>query len=359
MIEIIAFFIFFILGLVLLFFGVKKLRPNISKTALIIEYIIFTVYLLANLFFFIIYILWGIPYYKSVERSGNDYELLASEHILPIAVFYILFLASLFLVWTKAWKLPPIVILLCNCFLIIGVYISGKTLIQGSMNKEESVSPLLPFLPAMNISLAFYFFFKLMISKREFVQNRVYKNKIFNTINQLLSKSIYFYIAVLVFAFPVYYLITLILILFGQDSDAMTKVFTETTTWVYSQKEHPPYLDDTGHYLCTVAACGQPNLVKPLFIGVRHQRKIIVNRQLQIANAFEEIIQVRFPKIHYFIRKNYDNYGYNLSKKINNSSLSNITYILMKPLEWAFLTFIYTVSLEPEKLIKKQYNQFL
>jgi hypothetical protein len=89
-------------------------------------------------------------------------KLLPSEYILPIAVFYVLFLISLLLVWTKAWKLPPIVILLCNCFLIIGVYISGKVLIQGSENKEDYASPRLSFLPAMNISLAFYFFFKFI-----------------------------------------------------------------------------------------------------------------------------------------------------------------------------------------------------
>lgn len=358
MIQGFAVFIALLIGLFLLFRGVKLLRPDVSKTTLTIEYIVFTIYFISNL----AYILWFLstkPYYERIDIVDTEYELLASNHILPLVIFYILFVVSLFLVWTRAWKLPPMIILLCNCFLLIGVCISCKIVIHGSANKEHGGSTfLLSILPVMNIVLAFYFFYKLMLTGQEFAQNKVYKNKILNKINQFLSESLYMYFGVLVFAFPIYYLITLILILFGQDQDAMTKVFTETTNWVFSQKEHPPYLDHQGHYLCTVAAHGKPNLVKPLFIGIRHQKKIIVNRQLQIANAFEEIIQVKFPNLHRFIRKNYDQYGYNLSQKINNPFFSNMTYILMKPLEWVFLTFIYTVSLEPEKLIKKQYNQF-
>lgn len=143
--------------------------------------------------------------------------------------------------------------------------------------------------------------------------------------------------------------------IFGQDYDAVVKGFTETTEWKFSQHDHPPYLDHRGHYLCTVAACGSPRLVKPLRWGKRGGRPIIVNRQLQIANAFEELIADFSPKLHHFLRTNYDKYGYNLSQKIKTPAASNITYLLMKPLEWFFLLCLYTFCLYPERKIERQY----
>lgn len=154
---------------------------------------------------------------------------------------------------------------------------------------------------------------------------------------------------------PVFVVVAIILILLGQDYDSLVKVYTETTTWVFSQKSHPPPLDHRGHYLCTVSACGTPRIVKPILIGKRHGRAIIVNRQLQIANAFEEMISDVSPKIHSVIRRNYDRYGYNLSLKINTEKRSNLTYLLMKPLEWLFLLFLYLCCEKPEKKIKNQY----
>ncbi|MCR5861220.1 hypothetical protein LRS05_03250 [Flavobacterium sp. J372] len=148
---------------------------------------------------------------------------------------------------------------------------------------------------------------------------------------------------------------TLVLIIFGQEPDSAIKVFTDTSLWRLSQQMHPPILNHNGHYLCTVAAKGNPKLVKPLAVGTRAGQKIIVNRQLQIANAFEELVGDISPACHKMIRKNYDRYGYNLSKKINTSIRSDITYILMKPLEWVFLITLYMFCNKPESKITKQY----
>ena len=109
--------------------------------------------------------------------------------------------------------------------------------------------------------------------------------------------------------------------LFGDDYDAVSKALTETTTWGFSQHDHPPHLPHQGHYLCTVAACGSPQLVKPLRWGIRGKQRIIVNRQLQIANAFEELIADLSPTLHRFIRKNYDRYGYASLKKSKPAGL--------------------------------------
>ena len=159
---------------------------------------------------------------------------------------------------------------------------------------------------------------------------------------------------------PIFIIITIILTLFGQHTDSLVKVFTDTATWHLSQKIHAPILphvDHGGHYLCTVAANGSPNIVKPIRYGKRGGKRIIVNRQLLVANAFESLLEDYLPKFHKVIRRNYDKYGLDLSRKINTPRLSNLTYILMKPLEWLFLVCLYLFDVNPEKRISIQYAE--
>jgi hypothetical protein len=119
---------------------------------------------------------------------------------------------------------------------------------------------------------------------------------------------------------------------------------------------NPLYLDHKGHYLCTVAVCGSPWIVKPLRLGRRHDREIVVNRQLLVANAFEELIQTGSPRLHKFIRGAYDQYGYPLSKHITSPARSNVTYLIMKPLEYFFVVILYLFFEKPEQKISQQYS---
>ncbi|WP_410479282.1 DUF6688 family protein [Pedobacter nototheniae] len=180
--------------------------------------------------------------------------------------------------------------------------------------------------------------FRLLIALAATEQK--YSNKTLATLNLFLANKCNSPLWIIIVTAPLLLLVTVILILFGQDSNSLIKVFTETTTWRFSQQMHPPILDHKGHYLCTVAASGNPKIVKPLRFGNRHGNTIIVNRQLLIANAFEEMVQDFSPRLHRFIRRNYDKYGYNLSKKINSEQMSNLTYLLMKPLEWGILNLL-------------------
>jgi len=68
-------------------------------------------------------------------------------------------------------------------------------------------------------------------------------------------------------------------------------------------------VEGDGHYLCTVSAKGHKNLVKLIRAGIRRGQRIPVNRQLLIANVFENILeQYMPPSIN--IRNFYDRYGY-------------------------------------------------
>lgn len=147
----------------------------------------------------------------------------------------------------------------------------------------------------------------------------------------------------------------IIFIITGQGWDAPIKAFTDTADWTFSMQTPPPPKEYSGHYLCTVAAGGHKNVVKPLRYGTRHGTTIIVNRQLCIANAFEDFIHEKMPVSHKHIRNFYDKYGFPLSKLITTPLKADIVYIIMKPLEWLFLLFLYTFDAKPEKRINRQY----
>ena len=162
--------------------------------------------------------------------------------------------------------------------------------------------------------------------------------------------------------FPVICLIPLtgllicICILFGQGPWGIIKAFTETSDWTYSTMISPPPKEYMGHYLCTVAVNGHEKLVKPTRLGIRQGVKIGVNRQLCVANAFEQVIEERTPRFHRLVRYIYDNYGYPLSKHITTKLRADIIYIVMKPLEWIFLAVLYLSDICPESRIAVQYT---
>ena len=148
----------------------------------------------------------------------------------------------------------------------------------------------------------------------------------------------------------------IIAVLIGQGLDAPIKAFTDTADWTFSQQIPPPPKEYEGHYLCTVAAGGHRKVVKPIRFGRRRGAVIVVNRQLCIANAFEESIAEKFPRFHKWIRHIYDTYGYPLSNIITTKARADVTYILMKPLEWIFLIYLYLTDSRPEIRINRQYR---
>lgn len=174
--------------------------------------------------------------------------------------------------------------------------------------------------------------------------------------NRLLSNSKYWPIAAFLLMWPLLGIIIAILMLFGQEPDSIIKAWTETADWNLSQKVGPQNLYYDEHYLCTVAAGGHEEVVKPLRLGVRHGHPVIVNRQLCIANAFEQVLEEKTPRFHKVVRGFYDKYGFPVAKLIKSRSIADIIYILMKPLEWMFLIVLYLVDVNPENRIAVQYT---
>lgn len=150
-----------------------------------------------------------------------------------------------------------------------------------------------------------------------------------------------------------------LLVLFGQEPDAFIKAWTQTSDWNLSTQVAPQNVYYDEHYLCTVAAGGHRKIVKPLRMGVRHGHRVIVNRQLCVANAFEQILEERTPILHRHIRHFYDTYGFPIAKLIRSPYAADAVYFLMKPLEYLFLIVIYSCDVHPEDRIAVQYMSFL
>ena len=338
------------------YFFYKSIRRNVGKPTKIAEFAIIFLFFVAIVLFAIAWAMCSADYYTAIDIVDGGYTPFASKHLLTLIVFFGLSIGSILLLWLKGNHLPPLILVLALVFVLIGVFISLAIIMQTSENtKNYGLEAFFFMLPIMYIAVAGILSYKVIVNEGKLAVSKVYHNSLLNYLNVQMAKAYSQPVWVVVLLVPVFVAVVAILLLFGQDYNSINKVFTETTTWHFSQQTHPPFLDHRGHYLCTVAVCGDPKVVKPLRIGKRHGYEIVVNRQLLIANAFEELIQESTPQIHRIIRALYNKYGYPLSKKITTAQGSNITYRLMKPLEYFFLLVLYSCVYRPEVKINKQY----
>ena len=179
---------------------------------------------------------------------------------------------------------------------------------------------------------------------------------ILQKLNHMLMKSERWPWAAFLLMWPLLLVMMIILILFGQEPNAAIRAFTETSDWNLSKRVAPQNVQMDQHYLCTVAAGGHRQVVKPKRLGIRHGHEVIVNRQLCIANAFEQILEERTPRVHKIVRHVYDTYGFPIAKMIHSKYVADGVYILMKPLEWCFVVVLYLVEVHPENRIALQYT---
>ncbi len=181
-------------------------------------------------------------------------------------------------------------------------------------------------------------------------------NGILSACNRFLAKAEYWPLAAFLLMWPLLGILIGVLTLFGQSPDAVIKAFVETSDWNLSQRVAPQNIYYDEHYLCTVAAGGHEKIVKPKRLGVRHGHQVIVNRQLCVANAFEQVLEERTPGFHRVVRHFYDTYGFPVANMIHSKYTADAVYFLMKPLEWIFLIVLYLTDANPENRIAIQYT---
>ncbi|WP_051291127.1 DUF6688 domain-containing protein [Pedobacter glucosidilyticus] len=353
---------------ILIFIGI--ILKLLNGKATFIEILLIIIYIVSSLIFYIdLTTTHHYQYNSPIVYGGINgtgcYSPFAEQHSLTLTWFLYASYASMLVVWACKRFISPILLTLSLIFILIGILINIFIFLQLSQHDIGILSfynkdhiGLSPIDSLFAIIIGLLLIYKSITQEVNKTFNRRYNNKFLNYLNTFLAKRGRNPIWLLIFSVPVFFIVTLILILFGQETNSIVKVFTETATWRFSQHSFPHPIPDNssgGHYLCTVAIAGDPKLVKPLRLGKRHGKIIVVNRQLLIANAFEELIQDFSPKLHFIIRKNYDKYGFNISKKINSVFWSNTVYLLMKPLEWIFLITLYLFCTKPEEKINAQY----
>jgi hypothetical protein len=347
--------IFPIALLIALYFPFKFLLKKINRKSTVFQYCCFLAFVI-SLFVFLDQLTLAGEYYQSIDVVDEVYKPLAGKYIITPSVFFMLSVMSIVLLWIRGRRMPPLLFVFAQVFLIIGIIISFTTLLQVAANTEDLSGAVFLFLPIVHMLISFLLIFPAVEDAAEQASNKHYHSKVLKFLNKLLANVYLQPVWVLLLLFPVFVLVTLILTLFGQDTHAITKVFTDTATWNFSQKEHAPILGHNGHYLCTVAARGHLHIVRPLRYGKRHGKIIIVNRQLLIANAFEQFLEENFSSLHRCVRKIYDKYGYPLSRHITKPIYSDVIYLLMKPVEYLFVIVLYLCCNKPEEKIARQYE---
>lgn len=128
----------------------------------------------------------------------------------------------------------------------------------------------------------------------------------------------------------------------------------DTCGYTFSQMTPPP---GDCHYLCTVAAQGHPWLVRPLRMGTRRGRPIVVNRQLAAANAFEDLLHERWPRFGAWARRTYDRWGRDVTRFLLRRWAADLVFVAMLPAQAAFeLALLLLDPGDPEARMDRMYR---
>lgn len=299
---------------------------------------------------------WDEPIYANYyhEEISSEY---GGEVIL---LMFIGFVSLMILAFVTTTKLPPLLSAFLTSFTAIGLILFTILNIQ-LMKNADFYAKIMMFVYVLNLYLIAIRRIRLniigQVQKAEENQTQ-FRTKFGAGLHKLMSKVSSMTALSFGLMIPIIVVCEILYIINGQGPDGFIKAFTDTADWTFSKQTPPPPKEHEGHYLCTVAAGGHEKVVKPQRYGIRRGQKIIVNRQLLVANAFEDLIQERCPKFHRAVRNFYDKHGYPVSKHITTKSRADIVYILMKPLELLFITTLYLFDKDPENRIAVQYSDY-
>ena len=295
----------------------------------------------------------GLPDYTmpvNLAESLGLHQLISTNHIGTICVFVLIGISSYFALKFHKEEYSPLLSVILIAGVYIGCIISSLIIIQLMGAVVSEVDVRLKLINSYYEKIGFIFYMVLIPlnylvnaiallvwvakEKATYQIDREYKNRFISVVNNCILRCNSWYIPAFVVMIPFIIIVVMILCLFGQQPDSVIKAFTQTSDWMLSKQiSPPPIVHYNSHYLCTVSLRGHKGLVKPTRYGIRGGEKIVVNRQLCIANAFEELIMERTPRFHRVIRNFYDKYGYPISKLIRTAWLADLTYLIMKPLE--------------------------
>lgn len=279
-----------------------------------------------------------------------------TQDVLTVVVISLVGLAGYLIVsFLPLAKTPPLVLVLGIAAMYLGTI---ESILWGvHVCKEFFFDCLLLLLP-FNCLLITARTVLYKIREWEAIPHERYKIDrvpLLNWCSRVLENARLWPVVAFLLMWPLFGILIAILVLFGQAPDSFIRAWTETSDWNLSQRVAPQNIYYDEHYLCTVAAGGHQKIVKPLRLGIRHGHQVIVNRQLCIANAFEQVLEERTPRFHRAVRGFYDKYGFPVARLIRSRYAADLIYFMMKPLEWFFLAVLYLTDVHPEDRIAVQY----
>ena len=302
-------------------------------------------------------------------RNSELHAPINPDYMLTFAVMCVMFAIG-YLVWsfTSSQKRPPLLTVLCFSAMYVGViesilftiHIMGMNYTYENCVKNYCFTSELLYTLLIPLNMLLILVRVLLHSVKTHEtdpdrSSKVESNAFLSACNRILNNAKYWPLLALLFMIPLLGILTMILALFGQAPDAAIKAFSETANYTFSTKIPPQNVFYDEHYLCTVAAGGHRRVVKPIRMGRRHGHDVVVNRQLMVANAFEQILEEKTPTFHKHVRGFYDRYGFPVARLIKSKYVADIIWFIMKPLEWFFLFVIYLVDEYPEDRIARQY----
>lgn len=286
---------------------------------------------------------------------GGDSATFSPNHKISIYVLFSLCVATYFYSSYNDKMKSPIVEVFINSFLVLGFL----------LNIIVAIQIMVPYWLFGNVSIGILYIMQFINNHKKFLSihgknGEMIKNSFEKYAWKILNYHPFIKLPILlIICIPILTIITSFLLLFGQKPDSMIRAFTDTYKHGFSQLDYMCRNVQCGeHFLCSVAANGHKGIVHPIRYGERRGGMIICNRQLLIANAFEELIEEKMPKTHRIIRSKYNRVGnfiHRYYKVFNNKLIADLVYLLMKPLEWFFLIVLYTCDQKPENRIAKQY----
>ena len=190
-------------------------------------------------------------------------------HRLTIYALIVASMVCYFVASRNSRPLPPLSELLINIMMVVAIILNVTIAIHFS----EIWSVFI-------IGILILLFIQQLVRRYRILSNSLSKMDNRNWMYSVVLASWFKrYPLLLILCIPVLSVFIALLYLFGQKPDSIVKAFTETFHLGFSQWD---YMCDNvscgGHYLCSVAANGHKNWVKPLRYGKRHGNLIICNR---------------------------------------------------------------------------------
>lgn len=290
---------------------------------------------------------WG---FIALELLKKDFEFFDWRYIHAVIILLFISLASFFISFYLKKQVGPLLLFIVSIGMLFGIILLGFMLAHLCVALPFAIIPPLVFygLPVYaiipSIILMIFELKDLYLFLKDQTIDKAFEGL---TISELLLN-----ISPLLLPISVIYIAYKFVL--DQSSSTLVKAFTEAHEGLFANgacENCPPVSD----YLCTIAAQGYPGIVKPLRMGVRLGKPLVVNRQLLVSNAFEEWLYVNFPLIHRPVRKVYDALNIPVNKWCKYKLFATSLYFLWKPLEWMGLILIYLFEKEPEDLINRQY----